>query len=114
MLSKKQRLSRKEFSLVYKNGRRLNANLFSLVYKKIDTAHIPRFSVVVSKKVSKSAVGRHLLKRRVYASVREFLKANPNFSYDSIFILHPLIKKDSFEEIKTSVSTTLSTLESSH
>lgn len=98
MLSKKQRLSRKEFSLLYKNGKRGNTKLFSFIYKKTDKK--PQFSVVVSKKVSKKSPQRHLIKRRVYSAIREFLAEYPDFSYSVILLTLPSIKESKYNEIK--------------
>jgi ribonuclease P protein component len=69
MLPASQRLSRVEFSTVFKNGRRFHSEHFTLVY---DPTFPTKASVVVSKKVAKLAVTRNLLRRLAYATVRSF------------------------------------------
>ena len=108
MLSKKQRLSRKEFSLIYKNGKRVSTPLFYFIYKKAQERS--RYSVVVSKKVSKSAVGRHKIKRRVYSILSEYIKQHPTHIYDGIFIMSPQVSKESVDTIKQTVVKTLHAL----
>ena len=55
---------------VYSNGKAVRSQLFTIKY--VSNAHRsrPRFSIVVSKKVIKSAVGRNRIRRRVYEIVR--------------------------------------------
>jgi ribonuclease P protein component len=57
---------------VYKNGRVVRSRLATL--KSIENPHrkSPRFAVVVSKKVMKSAVRRNKIRRRIY----EYLRLN--------------------------------------
>lgn len=108
MLSKRQRLSRKDFSFVYKHGKRLNTPLYSLIYK--DTNTKPQFSVVVSKKVSKSSVTRHILKRRFYGAIRDFLKKQPDFSQSVVVILHPQSAKEPYSVITQHIYTSFLSL----
>lgn len=71
MLSKKERLSRIEFSRFFSVGRRFHTPLFTLVY----APHTELLaSVVVPKKVSQKAVVRNRIRRRIYAIVRQFRK----------------------------------------
>lgn len=60
---------------VYKNGQSVRGRLISLKYTPNPRRTQPRFSVVVSKKVLKSAVGRNRIRRRVYEIIRENLPA---------------------------------------
>lgn len=66
MFSKTQRVSRADFATFFKNGRRISGEHALLVCTPFPTLH---GSVVVSKKVSKSAVTRNTLRRRVYAQL---------------------------------------------
>lgn len=70
---------------VYSNGNAVRSQLFTIKY--VSNAHRsrPRFSVVVSKKVIKSAVGRNRIRRRLY----EYLRVNTenlNGVYDIVII----------------------------
>ncbi|MEK7538715.1 MAG: ribonuclease P protein component [Patescibacteria group bacterium] len=72
MLSKKNRISRKDFPASNVRGFRVFSPLFSLVvYTKSEGVHI---AVVTSKKISKSAVVRNTLRRRLYALLEPQIK----------------------------------------
>src|SRR6218665_1765635 len=57
---------------VYSNGKAVRTQLFTVKYVSNRHRAHPRFSVVVSKKVIKSAVGRNRIRRRLY----EYLRTN--------------------------------------
>jgi len=70
---------------VYSNGKAVRSPLFTVKYVTNSRRKYPRFSVVVSKKVIKSAVGRNRIRRRMY----EYLRLNiPNLNdtYDIVII----------------------------
>jgi ribonuclease P protein component len=56
---------------VYKNGQAVRSHIITIKYTKNPHRKNPRFAVVVSKKVHKSAVGRNRIRRRIYEVVRE-------------------------------------------
>ena len=66
MLKKAQRLSRTDFATYFKGGKRLHTDCATLIFHPHPTFH---WSVVVSKKVSKLAVTRNTIRRRVYAQL---------------------------------------------
>lgn len=66
MLKKAQRLSRTDFATYFKGGKRLHTDCATLIFHPHPTFH---GSVVVSKKVSKLAVTRNTIRRRVYAQL---------------------------------------------
>ncbi|MFH1472852.1 MAG: ribonuclease P protein component [bacterium] len=71
MLPKSKRIPRKLFKQILKNKRHFNSNHFSLViFPNSSTA---RFGVSVAKKVSKKAVTRNKIRRRVYSAIRNFI-----------------------------------------
>jgi len=55
---------------VYSNGKAVRSQLFTVKYVPNTHRKHPRFSIVVSKKVIKSAVGRNRIRRRLYEYVR--------------------------------------------
>lgn len=55
---------------VYSNGKAVRSQLFTIKYVHNSHRKYPRFSVVVSKKVIKSAVGRNRIRRRLYEYLR--------------------------------------------
>jgi len=71
---------------VYKNGQALRTHLVTLKCSMNPHRRHPRFAVVVSKKVLKSAVGRNRIRRRVYETLRTMI--TPEFpSADLVFII---------------------------
>lgn len=58
---------------VYKNGQTVHSRLFNIKYVVNARRDTPRFAVVVSKKVHKSAVGRNRIRRRLYEIIRHQL-----------------------------------------
>jgi ribonuclease P protein component len=58
---------------VYKNGQAVRSHFMTVKYTHNPHRKRPRFAVVVSKKVLKSAVGRNRIRRRVYEIVRHEL-----------------------------------------
>lgn len=55
---------------VYGNGKAVRSQQFTIKYVSNSHRKNPRFSVVVSKKVIKSAVGRNRIRRRLYEYLR--------------------------------------------
>lgn len=73
MLSRLHRLSRDDFTYVRKKGQTFRAHLVSFTYIPCREVESPGFSVVVPKKVIRSAVKRHIVKRRIYHIVRHVM-----------------------------------------
>lgn len=86
MLPSSQKLDGKLFKLLLQKGRSFHDKDFSI---RIFLAGLPepaRFSVVVSRKVEKSAVKRNSLKRRFYALIRPIAKKSRPGALAAIFI----------------------------
>ena len=66
-----------------------------------------RISVVVSKKTAKLAVDRHLIKRRVYESVRAFEKTAKLSAGSYVFFAKKDAHTISFKELREEVGTLL-------
>lgn len=58
---------------VYKNGAAVRSHMMTVKYIANPRRKHSRFSIVISKKVLKSAVGRNRIRRRVYEVVRHEL-----------------------------------------
>lgn len=56
---------------VYKNGQAVRSHTITIKYVNNPHRAHSRFSVVVSKKVHKSAVGRNRIRRRLYEVIRQ-------------------------------------------
>lgn len=70
-------------SYVYRNGQNIRRPLCSLKFTQNPRRETYRAAVVVSKKVSKSAVVRNRIRRRVYAAVQGIVP--PEAKYDLVF-----------------------------
>lgn len=79
MLPKNRRISRSDLKEVRGVGKSVNSSHFFLKVMHVDTP-VSKFAVSVSKKVSKKAVVRNKVRRRVYSVVRnQFLGLKPAF-----------------------------------
>ena len=101
MLSKNQKLPRELFEPVSKTGRRLATSLFSFQYSP--SSADCRFSAVVSKKVSKTAVGRNRIRRRVYDTLRKLIPQMKNPSY-AIFHAKPPVMNATLAETEREIA----------
>ena len=70
---------------VYANGKAIRTQLLTIKYVPNTHRTHPRFSIVVSKKVLKSAVGRNRIRRRLYEYLRPQIKDMPAV-YDVVVI----------------------------
>lgn len=87
MLSKKYRFhSRGGVKFVYQKGKTLRKPGMSLVFVE-NTRGFTRVAVVVSKKVSKSAVVRNRIRRRVYEAIRVNFELIPK-KHDYVFVVY--------------------------
>ncbi len=98
MIVRRRRLARTDFSVLLKSGRRVNTQHFSLLY----SPNVSGLAVVVSKKVIKTAVGRHKIKRRVQ-SILNTITA----SYGYVIFARKGVSTLSFFEIQEELGTLL-------
>jgi len=97
MFSCKHRIRKqKEIEIVYKTGKSIRLKNYKIYY--LDNKFFyNRYSIVVSSKVSKSAVKRNLIKR----AIRGFLKNSSFFSgMDVIIVVFPFLTDFNKELIK--------------
>tara|TARA_B100000745_G_scaffold294021_1_gene236518 strand:- start:1371 stop:1694 length:324 start_codon:yes stop_codon:yes gene_type:complete len=100
MLKKKQRLTKKEFDHVFKNGKRVHSPILQLIYQPGEQFH---GAAVVGKKVYKKAVDRNRLRRRLYAVLyRQQKEVERAGTY--ILIAKPAIKEVSKQQFTNEVA----------
>lgn len=92
---------KKDFEETFKKGRSSFDSIIGIKCLK-NNIETSRFGLVVSTKVSKKAVERNLIKRRLRAAVRECLFGLYS-GYDCIIIALPLINKKKYSEILDSL-----------
>ncbi len=105
MLAKKYRLSHFDFLLAKKNGKNYRSTDFSLIVAGNDLK-CSRFAIVTSSKLSKSAVVRNKLRRRLY-----LLLASKNLGgNDFLFFPRASVLNLTREQLGISLNSLLSTL----
>lgn len=87
-----------------RGGKRFSSVLFNMISKKnLISSEPPKFSVVASKKLSKSSVVRNRHKRRVYHAIREVVAGVEKEKFLGgvyIFFLKTAVKEGKFEKLK--------------
>jgi len=106
MLLKENRLKKKkDFEKTLSQGKNLKGDF--LFFKTIkNELEENRFGFIVSKKVSKKAIERNRIKRRLREIVRLSDFKNTE-KIDGVFITLPYIKEKSFEEIEIETTSLL-------
>jgi len=94
MIPSAQKVSQELFKSMLVKGRRYTSASFSATFSSGDKTEKPKFSVVVSKKIDKSAVKRNFMKRILYSLVRRFIKNVQPGTVCAIFLKKKLEKKD--------------------
>jgi len=98
MLKRNNRLTKnKEFERLFKSGRAAFGRFIGLKYLPNDSG-ILRATVIVGKKVSKKAVVRNLIKRRLREIIRQDLDLAQSF--DLAVIVLPEANKADFSQLK--------------
>lgn len=87
MLPKKKRIDRKTFLAVLPKTKTESTPFFTIRSKKSDT---PKVSIVISKKIAKTAIQRNYIKRRIYNHLSKQLSTKTLL----IFVKKPLENKD--------------------
>lgn len=103
MLSRKNRLNKKEVESVFKKGRKFVGIFLILKTEKEEEKSCSSFSAIVPVKVSKKSADRNKIKRRIRESLRKKLpQIKPGIK--GIFIAMPEILNKSFKEIDEEVN----------
>jgi len=79
MLPKNLRLEPKEIPELARKGKRFENEYFFVKAWFDDNLDFPKFAISVSIKVSKRAVVRNRIKRKLRASIAEMIAENPSF-----------------------------------
>jgi len=101
--------SEQTFSLILKKGSSLSFSHFRLKWVFSKNPY-PRFGIVVSNKISKKAVVRNTIKRRLREIVRPACK-NQSLQIDGIIFVKPEIVNASFQMLSKEMEYALNTLQ---
>jgi ribonuclease P protein component len=88
---------------VHKNGHSERSHWFMMRYVSNPTRRFPRFAVIVSKKVYKSAVKRNRIRRRIYESLRAHITATSPAIDIAITVYAPEVLSASFADIEQQI-----------
>lgn len=103
MLAKINRIKKnKDFAAIFKNAKSVKTSIFILKIRKNDLG-LNRFGFVVSQKVSKKAVLRNKVRRRLSEAVKS-RSGDIKKGYDVVFIALSGIEKKNYKEIKEAVN----------
>lgn len=98
MIARRNRLARENFQTLLKVGRRISSKHFSITYSK----SIKGCAVVVGKKIIKTSVGRHKIKRRV-----KYMLNMLEINYGCVIFAKKGASLLSFSDLKEEISTLL-------
>lgn len=99
MLPRKYRIVKEDMENIIKFGKGPSFDFF-YVKKSKNIGQNSRFAIIVSKKVEKTSVGRHLLKRRFWSVLDNLDKKSLNIPQDYIFFIRKYFNKKDFLIIK--------------
>ena len=105
---------KEDFSHVFRNGRFLNCSSFTINYaikSKTVKIRLPRFGIVVSKKVG-NAVQRNFAKRRTKALKKIFLYFGKN-ELDYILVVKKKLLGENFKVLSSELEKTLRKIKTS-
>lgn len=102
MLKRLYRVTKdKEFQAIYRRGRFQSTALFSINYLP-GKKNVSRVGIVVSKKITKKATERNLIKRRIREVVQEIYPTIKN-NYDIVISVKKPVMDANFDTIKTTI-----------
>ena len=103
MLARENRLQKKkDFERVFKQGKGVRAGFLFLKVIK-NNLESSRFGFIVSQKISKKAVIRNKIKRRLRAIIREKIPELKK-GLDVAIIVQPGIEKESFQSLEENIA----------
>ena len=85
MLQRKYRASKSDIEQTIKSGYNIQGN-FSYAKVSREKKDKSTFAIIISKKIEKTSVGRHLIKRKISAAIEDLIKKkDPTFLKTIIF-----------------------------
>jgi ribonuclease P protein component len=108
MLNIKYRASKEDIEKTIKSGINIQGNLLYIKVSR-EKKEKKTFAVIISKKVEKTSVGRHFIKRRVSSAIDDFIKQkNSDFSRTVVIFPKKIDKNVEYLQIQKDVFDILS------
>ncbi len=105
MLTKRNRLTKKEFRTVSQKGKISRGDFLILRFRRNDLG-VTRANFVISKRIERKAIGRNQIRRWLSEVFRNSLE-NTKKGFDLIFFARKEIKGRNFQEISKDLQETL-------
>ena len=103
MLNRKYRATRENIEGTSKTGISIFGNFLYAKVSKKETEKVG-FAIIVPKKIEKTSVGRHLIKRKISSYIENNLsKINPNFKKTIVFFIKKIEKTLIYKEVEKDV-----------
>jgi ribonuclease P protein component len=92
MLARKYRANKADIGKTIKNGLNIQG---SFLYAKVSREKKEKtsFAIIVSKKMEKTSVGRHLIKRRISSALEEIIKESKKDFFKTIVFFYKKTEK---------------------
>lgn len=101
-LFKKYRLSKKkDFETIFKKGKKVYGRYMTLFFLK-NNLGLNRFGIIISNKVSKKAVERNKIRRRILEALRKNLDLLKN-GFDIVIVAKDSIQDRNYQLIKDEI-----------
>lgn len=101
MLQKKHRLSKKQFDSIMSQGKAIHSPFFTFVYS-LNKAESMGLVSVAPKKISKTAVERNKIRRRIYGSIERVI-GNTLIPIQGIFLAKAGVIKVDYKSLDEGV-----------
>lgn len=99
MLKRSQSINQKDFSYIYKRGRRIYQNNFVIIYLS-NKKDFSQFAIIISTKVEKLATRRNWMRRYIKSIIKNHLSKIISGYYIVITLKKSFYKIDETEKIK--------------
>ncbi len=100
MLPKSQKVARSEFPKDFRDGKRYSSANMSMLVFKLRQDLPNKYACIISSKVSKKAVSRNKIRRRLYSVLKTYNKKG----FLCLFFIKKGSSKVTFKEIKNETS----------
>lgn len=103
MLPRFQKISHRDFNMIYQGGKKSSTHSFRVVCL-LSNKDFSSYAVVIPKKVIKGAFTRNKQKRRIYRILKNFDDQTKGVQrYSMIFIAHKDISQVSIDDLKREI-----------